>query len=40
MKTLLWLDDVRNPSQNDWLNFSPIGKENINNLLINFNKNV
>ena len=26
MKTLLWLDDVRDPFQNDWLNFSPIGK--------------
>ena len=26
MKTLLWLDDVRDPLQNDWLNFSPIGK--------------
>ena len=26
MKTLLWLDDVRDPFQNDWINFSPIGK--------------
>ena len=26
MKKLLWLDDVRNPFENDWLNFSPIGK--------------
>ena len=26
MKSLLWLDDVRDPFQNDWLNFSPIGK--------------
>lgn len=26
MKTLLWIDDVRDPFQNDWLNFSPIGK--------------
>ena len=26
MKTILWLDDVRDPFQNDWLNFSPIGK--------------
>ena len=26
MKILLWLDDVRDPLQNDWLNFSPIGK--------------
>lgn len=24
MKTLLWLDDVRDPLKNDWLNFSPI----------------
>lgn len=24
MKTLLWLDDVRDPHKNDWLNFSPI----------------
>lgn len=24
MKTLLWLDDVRNPLEDDWLNFSPI----------------
>lgn len=22
MKTLLWLDDIRNPNTNDWLNFS------------------
>jgi hypothetical protein len=27
MKTLLWLDDVRDPLKNDWLNFSPIGKD-------------
>lgn len=26
MKTLLWVDDARNPMENDWLNFSPIGK--------------
>lgn len=26
MKTLLWIDDYRNPFENDWLNFSPIGK--------------
>jgi hypothetical protein len=26
MKKLLWLDDSRDPLQNDWLNFSPIGK--------------
>lgn len=26
-KVLLWLDDVRNPVENDWLNFSPIGKD-------------
>jgi hypothetical protein len=24
MKTLLWLDDARDPNTNDWLNFSPI----------------
>lgn len=24
MKTLLWLDDVRNPLEGDWLVFSPI----------------
>ena len=24
MKKLLWLDDVRNPFENDWLVFSPI----------------
>lgn len=24
MKTLLWVDDARNPLENDWLNFSPI----------------
>ena len=27
MKTLLWLDDCRDPLENDWLNFSPIGKD-------------
>ena len=26
MRTLLWLDDCRNPFEDDWLNFSPIGK--------------
>ena len=26
MKTLLWVDDARNPFENDWLNFSPIGR--------------
>lgn len=26
MKTLLWLDDIRNPLENDWLFFSPIDK--------------
>lgn len=26
MKTLLWVDDARNPLENDWLNFSPIGR--------------
>ena len=24
MKTLIWLDDIRNPLENDWLVFSPI----------------
>jgi hypothetical protein len=24
MKKLLWLDDIRNPLENNWLNFSPI----------------
>ncbi len=27
MKTLLWLDDYRDPLKDDWLNFSPIGRE-------------
>lgn len=27
MKTLLWLDDVRDPTTNDWLVFSPIGRD-------------
>lgn len=27
MKKLLWLDDIRDPYENDWLNFSPIGKD-------------
>ena len=27
MKKLLWLDDIRNPHKNDWLNFSPIGRD-------------
>jgi len=26
-KTLLWLDDYRDPTTSDWLNFSPIGKD-------------
>lgn len=26
MKMLLWVDDVRNPFEDDWLNFSPIGR--------------
>ena len=25
-KVLLWLDDYRDPNKDDWLNFSPIGK--------------
>jgi len=24
MKTLIWLDDIRNPFEGSWLNFSPI----------------
>lgn len=27
MKTLLWIDDIRDPSENDWLIFSPIGRD-------------
>lgn len=27
MKILLWIDDYRDPFDNDWLNFSPIGKD-------------
>lgn len=26
-RTLLWLDDVRNPVERDWLVFSPIGRD-------------
>ena len=26
-KVLLWLDDLRNPMENDWLRFSPIGRD-------------
>ena len=26
MKTPLWVDDARNPLEDDWLNFSPIGR--------------
>ena len=26
MKTLLWVDDARNPFKDDWLTFSPIGR--------------
>jgi hypothetical protein len=46
MKTLLWLDDKRNPFENDWLKFSPIQepfttvwvksyKEFVNHIVIN-----
>lgn len=28
-KKLLWLDDIRDPRENDWLRYSPIGKENV-----------
>ena len=27
MKKLLWLDDFRNPLENNWLRFSPIGMD-------------
>lgn len=27
MQTLLWLDDIRDPTQDNWLIFSPIGKD-------------
>lgn len=27
MKTLLWIDDYRNPFEDNWLNFSPIGRD-------------
>lgn len=27
MKTLLWLDDIRNPFEDNWLEFSPIGRD-------------
>lgn len=30
MKTLLWLDDYRNPMEGQWLTFSPITTENLN----------
>ena len=26
MRQLLWVDDIRNPFKDDWLNFSPIGR--------------
>lgn len=26
-KVLLWIDDYRNPFEDDWLNFSPIGRD-------------
>jgi len=29
MKTLLWLDDIRDPMQDDWLVFSPLPRENL-----------
>jgi hypothetical protein len=29
MKTLLWLDDIRNPHEDDWLIFSPIENPNV-----------
>lgn len=32
-KKLLWLDDVRNPLENDWLVFSPIPLEEIKDII-------
>ena len=29
MKTLLWLDDIRNPFEDDWLVFSPITPDQV-----------
>lgn len=29
MKKLLWLDDIRNPMEGDWLSFSPITPEDV-----------
>ena len=36
MKTLLWLDDCRDPTQNDWLIFSPIGRNADVNWVMNY----
>lgn len=30
---LLWLDDIRDPNTNDWLNFSPIPKNDISEVI-------
>ena len=32
-KKLLWLDDIRNPLENDWLVFSPIPLEEIKDII-------
>lgn len=32
-KTLLWLDDIRNPRENDWLVFSPIPSYELKNIV-------
>lgn len=33
MKKLLWLDDVRDPLKDDWLNFSPIPKYELTEII-------
>lgn len=29
MKKLLWLDDIRNPMEGDWLTYSPINHDEV-----------
>lgn len=29
MKKLLWLDDIRNPSESDWLTYNPINHDEV-----------
>lgn len=38
MKKLLWLDDYRNPNENNWINFSPIGSDVDVNWVINYDE--